>query len=208
MSRPPNKLLRSQLIEGAIQVFIDKGFNQASTRDLAEKTGLSRSHLYTYFADWRELQHAAFIEFAQQELSSVEDILALDDKHDAVLELARCLLPVEQDCSWKLWTDVWNAAQHDAELASLYSGLQQTWTDVMARLLKEGVLHNQFALMDPSRSARQVISLINGYSDLIRLDSHLRDEIWMELLEAMNLLLKPERPFTNTLPVALAGQEN
>ncbi|MBM5575264.1 TetR/AcrR family transcriptional regulator [Deefgea sp. CFH1-16] len=205
MPRPTSPLLRKQLIEAAIELFIEKGFNQVTTRDLAERAGLSRSHLYLYFSDWKELQKAAFTEFASQELANVDDILAIEDKHDAVLSLIICLLPAKQDTSWKLWIDLWNAAQHDEEMARLYIERQQKWPNVLASLLDAGQQNGVFSLTQPARSARQIVALLNGYADLLRLDENLREETISELLEGVDLLIKPDRSFQNAVATVAAG---
>ena len=207
MPRPANQTLRKQLIEAAIELFMEKGFNQVTTRDLAERTGLSRSHLYHYFSDWKKLQKAAFTEFASQELASVENILAIEDKHDAMLTLIISLLPAKQDSSWKLWIDLWNAAQHDGEMAKLYIERQQKWPDVMASLLEAGRQSGAFALTQPARAARQVVALLNGYADLLRLDENQREETITELLEGVDLLLKPDRSFQSAVATVVAGLE-
>lgn len=205
MPRPTSPLLRKQLIEAAIELFIEKGFNQVTTRDLAERAGLSRSHLYLYFSDWKELQKAAFTEFACQELANVDEILAIEDKHDAVLTLIICLLPAKQDTSWKLWIDLWNAAQHDEEMAKLYIERQQKWPDVLASLLDTGQQNGVFSLTQPARAARQIVALLNGYADLLRLDENLREETISELLEGVDLLIKPDRSFQNAVATVAAG---
>ena len=205
MARLTNQAPRQQLIEAAIELFMEKGFNQVTTRDLAERTGLSRSHLYHYFSDWKELQKAAFTEFASQELASVESILQIEDKHDAVLSMIIFLLPAEQDSSWKLWIDLWNAAQHDGEMAKLYLERQQKWPDVMALLLAAGQQTGAFSLAQPARSARQVVALLNGYADLLLLDENHRDDTIAALLEGVDLLLQPDRSFQNAVATVCAG---
>lgn len=205
MARLTNQTPRKQLIEAAIELFMEKGFNQVTTRDLAERTGLSRSHLYHYFSDWKELQKAAFTEFASQELASVESILKIEDKHDAVLSMIIFLLPAEQDSSWKLWIDLWNAAQHDGGMAKLYIERQQKWPDVMAFLLEAGQQTGAFSLTQPARAARQVVALLNGYADLLLLDENHREEIIAELLEGVDLLLQPDRSFQNAVATVTAG---
>ncbi|MGT4612710.1 helix-turn-helix domain-containing protein [Klebsiella pneumoniae] len=44
---------KDQIIAAALELFRSKGFADVSTRDLAEHAGLSRSHVYHYFSDWK-----------------------------------------------------------------------------------------------------------------------------------------------------------
>ena len=50
---------KDQIIAAALELFRSKGFADVSTRDLAEHAGLSRSHVYHYFSDWKELRREA-----------------------------------------------------------------------------------------------------------------------------------------------------
>ena len=49
---------RSQIIEGARRVFIDKGFEAASMNDITREAGVSKGTIYVYFANKEELFEA------------------------------------------------------------------------------------------------------------------------------------------------------
>ncbi len=49
---------RSQIIEGARRVFIDKGFEAASMNDITRAAGVSKGTIYVYFANKEELFEA------------------------------------------------------------------------------------------------------------------------------------------------------
>ncbi len=67
---------KDQIIAAALELFRSKGFADVSTRDLAEHAGLSRSHVYHYFSDWKELRREAFVRFANEQLDEVRAPLA------------------------------------------------------------------------------------------------------------------------------------
>ncbi len=46
---------KETIIAGAIALFIEKGIEKTTTRDLTESLGISRSHIYHYFPDWHTL---------------------------------------------------------------------------------------------------------------------------------------------------------
>ncbi len=52
----PAENLRTKILDGAIALFIDKGIDNVTTRELTEHVGISRSHIYHYFRDWRSLR--------------------------------------------------------------------------------------------------------------------------------------------------------
>lgn len=47
--------LRAKILDGAISLFIEKGIEKVTTRELTEYVGISRSHIYHYFPDWQTL---------------------------------------------------------------------------------------------------------------------------------------------------------
>jgi len=51
-------LKRSQIIDGARRVFIDKGFEAASMNDITREAGVSKGTIYVYFANKEELFEA------------------------------------------------------------------------------------------------------------------------------------------------------
>ena len=46
---------RMQILMGASQVFAEKGYHQATTKEIAKAAGVSEGTIYNYFANKREL---------------------------------------------------------------------------------------------------------------------------------------------------------
>ena len=49
---------RAQILEGAAQAFLEKGFDAASMEDVRRAAGVSKGTIYVYFADKAELFEA------------------------------------------------------------------------------------------------------------------------------------------------------
>jgi AcrR family transcriptional regulator len=71
---------REQIMHGASQVFLEKGFDAASMNDIARAAGVSKGTLYVYFANKERL----FVELiAAEKRQEVFRIVALDfENHD------------------------------------------------------------------------------------------------------------------------------
>ena len=52
---------RQALIEAALQVFLERGFARATTREIARRAGLSEGTMYRHFSDKYELFHEVFL---------------------------------------------------------------------------------------------------------------------------------------------------
>ena len=81
MDRPPenpdDSAKRRQIVEGARQVFLARGFDAASMADIAKAAGVSKGTLYVYFKDKEELFSAiVMVECVGQ----AEGIFDLDPK--------------------------------------------------------------------------------------------------------------------------------
>jgi AcrR family transcriptional regulator len=56
---------RQVLIAAALEVFLERGFARATTREIAHRAGLSEGTMYRHFADKYELFHEVFLSLAQ-----------------------------------------------------------------------------------------------------------------------------------------------
>ena len=56
---------RQALIAAALEVFLERGFARATTREIAHRAGLSEGTMYRHFADKYQLFHEVFLSLAQ-----------------------------------------------------------------------------------------------------------------------------------------------
>ena len=76
--------MRSRILDGAAQVFLETGFDAASMNDICRTAGVSKSTLYVYFAD-KDALFEALIEQERARLfegaeKGLEDDVPLEDK--------------------------------------------------------------------------------------------------------------------------------
>lgn len=188
MSRNDRK---DQIIQAALELFRSKGFAEVSTRDLAEHAGLSRSHVYHYFSDWKGLRREAFVRFADDQLEAVGQPLRGAAPMDALLGFLRDCLPDSAEAGWALWLDAWDEAMHDAELAQAYLRINGQWRDMLAAIIAEGVRTGVFRCASPERAARQLFAQTMGYADdlLLRASPEAAQAALQEVMEVAGLLL-------------------
>ncbi|TIX80768.1 MAG: TetR/AcrR family transcriptional regulator [Mesorhizobium sp.] len=77
---------RSQIIEGARRVFIDKGFEAASMNDITREAGVSKGTIYVYFANKEELFEALIEEERGTIFKNMYDVLERTDHIRGTLE--------------------------------------------------------------------------------------------------------------------------
>ncbi|GLR45790.1 TetR family transcriptional regulator [Mesorhizobium amorphae] len=86
---------RSQIIEGARRVFIDKGFEAASMNDITREAGVSKGTIYVYFANKEDLFEALIEEERGTIFKNMYDMLDQTDDIRGTLERFGIVLSVK-----------------------------------------------------------------------------------------------------------------
>ncbi|MBZ9677873.1 TetR/AcrR family transcriptional regulator [Mesorhizobium sp. ES1-1] len=83
---------RSQIIDGARRVFIDKGFEAASMNDITREAGVSKGTIYVYFANKEELFEALIEEERGTIFKNMYDLLdRSDDLRQTLVKFGKVL---------------------------------------------------------------------------------------------------------------------
>lgn len=83
---------RSQIIDGARRVFIDKGFEAASMNDITREAGVSKGTIYVYFANKEELFEALIEEERGTIFKNMYDVLDhTDDLRKTLVKFGKVL---------------------------------------------------------------------------------------------------------------------
>ncbi|MDA6077962.1 TetR/AcrR family transcriptional regulator [Edwardsiella anguillarum] len=178
MARPSTEQRKNMIIETVLALFKEKGMAAVSTRDVAEKAGLARSHVYHYFKDWNTLSICAVEHFFHHEIAELERRLAPLTPSEALSVFIRDNLPTHQDASWRIYLDAWNASLCDPQFAASYSQILVDWHRTLQNILLRGAQVGEFIIADAPRRARQIIALINGYADELILDPTPKASPW------------------------------
>ena len=187
---------RDQILEAALHLFRTNGFANVSTRDISAHAGISRSHIYHYFADWNELRREAFARFATEQFEQVKVAVEHMTPDEALAFFLSDCLPATDDDSWVLWLDAWDEAMHDAKLSATYLAVNQQWQELLAGIVQRGVDAGSYLCESPTRVARQLFALAMGYANdlmLLRSDDE-RSAMESELAEVARLLLGTSTP--------------
>lgn len=155
---------KARIAQTALNLFKERGLANVSTRDVSDACGLSRSHLYHYFADWDALRNGVFTQLAASELSEASQLLNALPPAKAMVEFIKAFLPIGRDSSWMLWLDAWDEALRDDAFATIYLSAMQQWETALAVVVQRGVQTRVFQCDTPQRAAKQIFAMINGYS--------------------------------------------
>lgn len=184
---------REQIIAAALELFQENGFATVSTRDLAEHAGLSRSHVYHYFPDWKTLRREAFERFMAAQIAETESIHAGLAAPKALKSFFRHYLPKENDHDWAMWMGAWVESLREPELAASFHQGTGHWEGMLEKIIRKGIGDGEWTCAHPARAARQLLALLNGYSDnmLLRAGATASAQPLQEIMEVARLLLPP-----------------
>ena len=184
------KARRTQILMGAAQVFAEKGFHRATTKEIATAAGISEGTIYNYFSNKRELLVALMEMVGMQSLKNLilddppQDPKALFtalmfDRYHLAKERGSLIAPVVAE----VFTDV--------ELReSLYQRLVVPITGHLEGYIQDQIDSGRFRKIDPVIVTRAIMGalIFNFVLKLTKLDArydHISDEALVEQLVSL-----------------------
>lgn len=79
MATTENKDTEQKIIEAARQVFLEKGFSEASMSDIAQRVGINRPALHYYYRTKEKMMKAVYLDIAKSFVPKVIQILQNSD---------------------------------------------------------------------------------------------------------------------------------
>jgi len=120
--RPRREDVRRRLLDAALQVFAERGFNGASLDEVAAAAGLTKGAIYSNFASKDELFFAMMSDQALKRLETIRTVLANTPSdspvNQALLDIGRLLTEaLTEQREWELvLLDYWHRAVADDDV--------------------------------------------------------------------------------------------
>lgn len=159
--------MREKILKGAIKLFLERGIDKVSTRDLTEYLGISRSHIYHYFKDWHSLSLEAVEGFLNNELEEFCAIIEPLSAKAKLRELIDGMITDKPDPSRKLYNSLWLLSSHNENYKCLVQTCLAKWQQVLTDIIQSGINEQTFRAVDAKRIARQLDALLLGYSEYL-----------------------------------------
>lgn len=154
---------RAEILKAATELFSAQGFDSTTTREIAERVGVSEPILFRHFATKRQLLLAVL-----EERGPGSRWAALATATDAaVFETAlRGLLRRYLDMTWEhlpLFRVLWQEARRDTEIRTLMRGQYAAVQSSLSRVLESAVANGEVRA-DLAAAGAEVIGLaLRGY---------------------------------------------
>ena len=156
-------------VRAAAAVFAEKGFHGASTRDIAEHLGIKQGSLYYYFDSKEEALEEVCLYGLSQYVENMEAIAAGDDAFDAKLfavVMNHLSSYREKSEALKVHNDerLYLPRERRKRLKELGSHYREQLEEIIGKGIAAGALRTS---MDAHFAAQSVISICNGFGDII-----------------------------------------
>lgn len=159
--------MREKILKGAVELFLERGIDKVSTRDLTEYLGISRSHIYHYFKDWQSLSLEAVEGFLNNELEEFCAIIEPLSARVKLREFVDGLIADKPDPTRKLYSSLWLLSSHDENYKCLVQACLAKWQQVLTDIIQCGMDEQTFRVVDAKRIAQQLDAMLLGYSEYL-----------------------------------------
>jgi len=185
MTRAGSILKQEEILDCAISLFKEKGLSNISTRELTSRLGLSRSHIYHYFANWDSLCLAALTRFLKTDFDELDMEIKGLPPQKALLTLIGYFFPDTINEEWLLYVEIWQLSARNKAYTELILAAFRNLENLTVEVINSGIKEGLFKAVKPDRMARQLISLCNGYADRLELKSSKasKKQAWTDIMD-------------------------
>ncbi|MBS1250145.1 MAG: putative HTH-type transcriptional regulator YfiR [Chloroflexi bacterium] len=178
--RPDRREERTtQIIEAAMAVFAEKGFNAARMSDIADEAGVSKGTLYFYFEEGKDAIIRTILKaILGRELSMARRLLAvektslekLDLLTEAMLEDLKKIKPL-----LSLYFDFMAMAMRREAVHDVIKKTFREYTEIIENLVQQGIDNGELRPVDVREAALTIGAIFEGTLLLWAYDSTLVD---------------------------------
>ena len=161
----PRDARRQQILSAALQLFVERGYENSSVDEIARVAGLSKGSIYWYFKSKLEILFALTDHFVEQSQSEVVRMAAADKYGtEALYKVHRDLheqkqITPEND---KLLSQLMGLAAHQPEIRNRMCEYYRKWDNVSADLIQGAMNRGEFSAADSRAIAQAICALYDG----------------------------------------------
>lgn len=187
---------RTQIVQGAYEVILEKGLSGTATRDVTRRLGVGSGLLHHYFKTWAELRAEVVRAFLSSEIAALETRLADVPTESLMAHLLDWMVWDPDYRFWGLWLDAIEEARRDADLAAIIEEGYRRWHATIEDAVRRTVAAGLGTCRSPENTAWRISALIDGLMGMLVLGRTvltpdavrelLMQHVAMELCEQVN----------------------
>ena len=165
--------MREMILQEATALFLQRGYNGVSMREIAEACGLSKAGLYYHFTD----KQALFLAILEENMAALAQVIrrtkaSSQSTRERMAYFARALfsqLAVNQRSIIRLASQELRNLQPEAQERFLRQ-YHTEFIDAMAAMLEEGMQSGELCAMTPQTAAWALLGLLYPFLDIAAFD--------------------------------------
>lgn len=156
---------RAQILEAALRVFADKGFNEATMDDIVAQAGLSKGALYWYFDSKDELIHSIADSIFEGQLAHAQDIVQQEqtapEKLLVTLEIVKGSFE-QMKPLMPILMEYWGMIMREERIRESIAGYYREFADFLRPIIQLGVEQGEFHTENVEVAAYALIAIVEG----------------------------------------------
>ncbi len=161
-----------RIIEGAAQVFAERGYRQTTIDQISQALQLSKGAIYIYFKSKEDLFVAVLQSIYEQRFNLLSTAFQPDDstrvKFERMLDRLSGLVSRDDHVFVRLWIEGFLESEHIPRLEAIKTGSRRNFQQLLYGLLQEGQRAGEIA---PNVDISSAVDAILAISDGLMLHS-------------------------------------
>lgn len=154
---------RSRILESAIKLFSDRGYNKASVDDICTEAGISKGAFYHHF----ESKQALFLALLDNWLQAIDNAIeASKDKTapETFMQMTEAFPYIFETANnrFPLILEFWLQASRDKKIWEASIAPYRRYHKYFTSLIKRGVEEGSFVEVDPELTSRMIVATAMG----------------------------------------------
>jgi len=162
LTQEEQQLRRKEIFDASAHLFLEKGFNETSMREIAKAAGVGKSTLYDYFQSKEEIMIFYFENALQIITERARKIMAQDlvaaEKLKRIMHMHLGYLVESKNIFLRLSIE---AQRLSAEGQQQIQTERHAYQDMLRGLIEEGTRLGEFRAVNPLFAARSIFSLLS-----------------------------------------------
>ncbi len=161
----PRDTRRQQILNAALQLFVERGYEDSSVDEIARVAGLSKGSIYWYFKSKLDILFSLTDRYVEESQAEVVRLAAEDKYGTEALYKAHRDLDEQKQASPekdKLLSQLLGLAARYPEIRERMRDYYRGWDDVTANLIQNAVNNGKFAPVDAKALAQAICALYDG----------------------------------------------
>ena len=152
---------RKEIANASVHLFLEKGFNETSMREIAKTAGVGKSTLYDYFKSKEEILISYFrsetMKIADQARQIAEQEISVSEKLGQIMRLHLTYLVDNKLFYLKLTLEVQRLTMSGQQEIQT---IRYAYQDMLRELIEEGIQAGEFRPVNPLLAARSIFTLL------------------------------------------------